>query len=59
MEIAFVGLGRMGGGMTHRLLDDGHTVFGYAPSDKDRSTNSAARRVTAQYSNSNPTQLEL
>src|SRR5690349_19238615 len=38
MEIAFVGLGRMGGGMTHRLLDDGHTVFGYAPSDKDRDT---------------------
>jgi 6-phosphogluconate dehydrogenase len=36
MEIGFVGLGRMGGGMTHRLLDDGHTVFGYAPSELDR-----------------------
>jgi 6-phosphogluconate dehydrogenase len=38
MEIAFVGLGRMGGGMTHRLLDDGHTVFGYAPNETDRNT---------------------
>jgi len=38
MEIGFVGLGRMGGGMTHRLLDDGHTVFGYAPSELDRDT---------------------
>ena len=29
MEIAFVGLGRMGGGMTHRLLDGGHVVHGF------------------------------
>src|SRR5689334_13793389 len=38
MEIAFVGLGRMGGGMTHRLLDNGHRVFGYARSKGDRDT---------------------
>src|SRR4051812_26716867 len=38
MEIGFVGLGRMGGGMTHRLLDHGHTVFGFARSEDDRST---------------------
>jgi 6-phosphogluconate dehydrogenase len=36
VEIAFVGLGRMGGGMTHRLLDAGHTVFGFARNNKDR-----------------------
>jgi 6-phosphogluconate dehydrogenase len=38
MEIAFVGLGRMGGGMTHRLLDGGHRVCGYARNEKDRAT---------------------
>jgi 6-phosphogluconate dehydrogenase len=38
MEIGFVGLGRMGGGMTHRLLDDGHRVLGFARSDADKNT---------------------
>jgi 6-phosphogluconate dehydrogenase len=38
MEIAFVGLGRMGGGMTHRLLDDGHMAFGYARTQADLDT---------------------
>ena len=38
MEIGFIGLGRMGGGMTHRLLDDGHAVFGYARNQGDRDT---------------------
>ena len=38
MEIGFVGLGRMGGGMTHRLLDAGHTVFGFARNQPDRDT---------------------
>src|SRR5262249_31068421 len=34
----FIGLGRMGGGMTHRLLDTGHSVFGYARNQGDRDT---------------------
>jgi 6-phosphogluconate dehydrogenase len=29
VEIGFAGLGRMGAGMTHRLLDGGHRVVGY------------------------------
>jgi 6-phosphogluconate dehydrogenase len=36
MEIGFVGLGRMGGGMARRLLDAGHRVVGYSPSAEDR-----------------------
>ena len=32
MEICFIGLGRMGGNMAHRLHDKGHTVFGVDPS---------------------------
>jgi 6-phosphogluconate dehydrogenase len=36
MEIGFVGLGRMGGGMTHRLLDNGHRVVGFARNQGDR-----------------------
>jgi 6-phosphogluconate dehydrogenase len=38
MEIGFVGLGRMGGGMTHRLLDGGHRVLGFATAETDRAT---------------------
>lgn len=29
MNVGFIGLGRMGGGMAHRLVDDGHDVVGY------------------------------
>ena len=29
MEIAFIGLGKMGGNMVRRLRGEGHTVFGY------------------------------
>jgi len=38
MEIAFVGLGRMGGGMTHRLLDAGHVVHGFDRGAEARET---------------------
>jgi 6-phosphogluconate dehydrogenase len=31
VTLAMIGLGRMGGGMTERLVDDGHEVVGYAP----------------------------
>ena len=33
MKIGFVGLGRMGAGMTHRLLDAGHEVHAWNRSD--------------------------
>jgi 6-phosphogluconate dehydrogenase len=36
MELAVVGLGRMGGGMSRRLLEAGHRVVGYSPSTEDR-----------------------
>ncbi|OVE80226.1 6-phosphogluconate dehydrogenase (decarboxylating) [bacterium J17] len=34
MEIAFIGLGKMGGNMVRRLLSDGHEVVGYDRSDE-------------------------
>jgi 6-phosphogluconate dehydrogenase len=37
MEIGFVGLGRMGGGMVGRLARGGHRVVGYDPSPAARS----------------------
>lgn len=36
MEIGFIGLGRMGGNMAHRLKEVGHTVFGADRSDQMR-----------------------
>ncbi len=36
MKIAFVGLGRMGAGMTHRLCDGGHEVHGFDPNEAAR-----------------------
>ena len=36
MKIAFVGLGRMGAGMTHRLCDAGHEVHGFDPNEAAR-----------------------
>ena len=36
MKIAFVGLGRMGAGMTHRLCDGGHEVHGFDPAEPAR-----------------------
>jgi 6-phosphogluconate dehydrogenase len=36
MKIAFVGLGRMGAGMTHRLLDAGHEVHAWNRSEGPR-----------------------
>ena len=41
MKIAFVGLGRMGAGMTHRLLDAGHDVHAWNRSEGPRATLSA------------------
>jgi 6-phosphogluconate dehydrogenase len=38
MKIAFVGLGRMGAGMTHRLLDAGHEVHAWNRSEGPRTT---------------------
>jgi 6-phosphogluconate dehydrogenase len=38
MKIGFVGLGRMGAGMTHRLLDAGHEVHAWNRSDGPRQT---------------------
>jgi len=38
MKIAFVGLGRMGAGMTHRLLDAGHDVHAWNRSEAPRAT---------------------
>jgi 6-phosphogluconate dehydrogenase len=38
MKIAFVGLGRMGAGMTHRLLDAGHEVHAWNRSEAPRAT---------------------
>jgi 6-phosphogluconate dehydrogenase len=38
MKIAFVGLGRMGAGMTHRLLDAGHEVHAWNRSEGPRET---------------------
>jgi 6-phosphogluconate dehydrogenase len=38
MKIAFVGLGRMGAGMTHRLLDAGHEVHAWNRSEGPRQT---------------------
>jgi 6-phosphogluconate dehydrogenase len=38
MKIAFVGLGRMGAGMTHRLLDAGHEVHAWNRSEGPRAT---------------------
>ena len=32
MELAMIGLGRMGGNMAHRLTDAGHTVVGWTRS---------------------------
>jgi 6-phosphogluconate dehydrogenase len=31
MKLAMIGLGRMGGSMTERLLNEGHEVVAYAP----------------------------
>ena len=36
MELAMIGLGRMGANMAQRLRDAGHDVVGYDPSDKAR-----------------------
>ncbi|HEY3115842.1 MAG TPA: decarboxylating 6-phosphogluconate dehydrogenase [Chloroflexota bacterium] len=36
MEVGFIGLGRMGAGMAHRLLAAGHQVHGYDVSDSSR-----------------------
>ncbi|HEY3266825.1 MAG TPA: decarboxylating 6-phosphogluconate dehydrogenase [Armatimonadota bacterium] len=36
MDIAFIGLGRMGANMGTRALRAGHTVFGYDPADEAR-----------------------
>ncbi len=36
MKIGFIGLGRMGGNMVERLLDDGHKIIGYARTEKSR-----------------------
>jgi 6-phosphogluconate dehydrogenase len=38
MKIAFVGLGRMGAGMTHRLLDAAHEVHAWNRSEGPRAT---------------------
>jgi 6-phosphogluconate dehydrogenase len=38
MKIGFVGLGRMGAGMTHRLLDAGHEVHAWNRSEGPRET---------------------
>ena len=38
MKIGFVGLGRMGAGMTHRLLDAGHEVHAWNRSEGPRAT---------------------
>ena len=35
MELAMIGLGRMGGNMAHRLSDAGHTVVGWTRSGND------------------------
>ncbi len=36
MNIAFVGLGKMGLGLAKRILNEGHSVTGYAPSESTR-----------------------
>ena len=36
MQVGFIGLGRMGGNMSHRLIDAGHEVFGFAPDERTR-----------------------
>ena len=38
MNIGFIGLGKMGLGIIHRLLDANHTIFGYDPNEQARST---------------------
>jgi 6-phosphogluconate dehydrogenase len=38
MRVGFVGLGRMGAGMTHRLLDSGHEVHAWNRSEAPRAT---------------------
>jgi 6-phosphogluconate dehydrogenase len=35
MRLGMVGLGKMGGNMTRRLLRDGHEIVGYAPDPED------------------------
>ena len=35
MELAMIGLGRMGGNMAHRLTDAGHTVVGWTRSGNE------------------------
>ena len=41
MKLAMIGLGRMGGSMTERLLNEGHEVVPYAP---DTATVAAGKR---------------
>jgi 6-phosphogluconate dehydrogenase len=42
MQLGMIGLGRMGAGMTQRLLDGGHSVVVY-----DRSTDAVAHSAAA------------
>jgi 6-phosphogluconate dehydrogenase len=37
MQLGFVGLGRMGGNMVHRLRDSGHDIVAFDPDEKARS----------------------
>ena len=48
MQIGFVGLGRMGGNMVHRLIrDGGHTVIAFDPSEQARATAAGVGAQTA------------
>ncbi len=47
MQIGFVGLGRMGGNMVHRLLRDGHSVVGFDPASAARQAVTAAGGAAA------------
>jgi 6-phosphogluconate dehydrogenase len=48
MQIGFVGLGRMGGNMVHRLIrDGGHQVIAFDPSEQARATAAGVGAQTA------------
>ena len=36
MKLGFVGLGKMGGNMVKRLLERGHEIIAFAPSEASR-----------------------
>jgi len=36
MKIGFIGLGKMGGNMVQRLVNDGHEIIGYARHEDSR-----------------------